>query len=444
MAVGPSLRDSAYALRRLQPTAWTPLLASSVLVGLGVVALACGALFRPDAVAPIVRGDLIHLGGAPLESAFTLMAFASSVVVFRAWSRMFPTPVPTIHALYPLRGASVATRDAGLTLRDSTIAGLLVALWIVPSLLVPGGSLAGWSMLYVAIASLLVGCGAFAGLVLYVRIALRESDGEAAESASRLAASGAPGLAFGLVLLLLLTLKLGVGELLTSLHATSTLPADAVPVTGFGRVSPAARYALGFPMVVALGAFVLAAAARARHGLRDMVHVAAATVVVPELSYDWVDATKTVGDKDSHAMLLAKRDRVRIQRAAPFRLIVAFVIAMVATVMAVWGTTVVLWLGLSLNAAWILLWLRVPDIVHRADTPALRAWDQLLVPHATLRAARRFTMAFAVAPYVVLLLLPSGAAFFAQSYPYAAVFAALSAVALIAHAVVRSVRGNHG
>lgn len=439
MAVGPSLRDSASALQRLQPAHANPRTSAAIILLVAAAALAAGILFRPDVVAPIVRGDLVHLGGAPLESAFTLLAFVSSVVVFRAWSRMFPTPVPTINALYPLRGTTIAARDFLLTLRDSAVACGAVALWIAPSLLVPGGRIAGWSLLYIGVAMLLVACAAYSGLVLYVRVALRATEGEAAETASRLAASGAPGLAFGLVLLLLLALKLGVGELLTSLQATA-----GSELTGWARISVAARYALIAPIAIAIGAVVFAGAARARHGLRDMVHVAAATVVIPELSYDWVDATKTVGATDSHAVLLAKRDRVRIQRAAPFRVIIATGLAIVAATMVLWGNDLVVWLGLGLNAAWILLWLRVPDVVRRADTVALNAWDRLLVTATTLRDARRLTMAYAAAPYLGILLLPSAVAVLVHRDVYTLVFTLLSAAALIAHAAIQTARGTHG
>lgn len=407
---------------------WAPLIGAALVLGIVLRA-------TPESLAATPHGTRIL--GWPLESAFTWSTLLAAFLCFRAWERMFPTSTPSLYTLYPLRSASVVAREIRWTVVDGL--GLLLTLcaWLTPSLISVGSSYLSYAFLFAFFAALITTLLAFSIAPLFVRLTLRDISQAKQSAASRLAATAAPAVAFGLSIALLLIVKLGVEELARFYNMQGLIPGLREQLTlapGTGWAPKSALYALGIPLTVAALAFGFGFPLRVRTWLRDSVHVAAASVITPELSYAWIEAESLRHDQSSPATLLIRRDSERIRRAAPFRVWGAWGVTVFSTLLVVAGAPLTRWIGLLLLSAWILAWLRVPQRVRKAWGPALEQWDHFLVSASDIRKARLGAMARSIAPYVLALLIPGVVYGVVHKSGLPLIFSVLSAVCLVAHA----------
>lgn len=430
----PTLYATSQALRLLDGSqrGWRRLTVWAALAGF---ALVLGVILRATPASLEATAEGTRILGWPLESTFTLSTLLVAVLCFRAWERMFPAELPSVYSLYPLRSLGVVHREIRLVAIDMAGMFLTLCAWLLPSWVSVGRTYVGYAAFYALLASLVAGLLAFAVAPLFVRMALREVQGGGAVAPSRTAVMAAPAAAFGLAIALLLVLKLGTEELARSFEIAPLVTslknlrgAEAVPLP------KASIYAIGLPLLMSVGLFIAAAPLRVRTWLRDAVRVSAATMVTPDLSYAWIQTESLAHGKHSPVALLVRRDSERVRRSAPFRLLGALMIALLATLMVLVGAPLTRWIGLIWTSAWVLAWLRVPLRVRAAWTPALRQWDSLLVSPAMMKRARLLTMMRVTAPYLLALLIPGLTFAFIHKTWVPGVFAALSAVLLIAHA----------
>lgn len=436
----PPLLDASRALRLLDPPAarrralvlWAVIAVIALLFGLSADATA----HRPGLTPSVL--------GWPLEMSFTLSALLAGVLCFRAWERLFPTEVPSLYALYPLRAASVVARELRQGAVDALGMFLVLAAWLIPSAIALRGAVAGYILAYDFLAAILTAVLAFAIPSSYVRHlrAASATPGDA-QRAYRRALSAAPALSFGVTITLLLLLKLGMEELARADVAPWALSFGSSDEAGVATSVPrSALVALGIPMFAGVLMFAEGLWCRTRSWLKDIIAVAAASVQLPELSYAWIDARPLSDGRRSKTSLLSHRDRERVHRGAPFRLWVAGGIALVALFFVGLGTATAAWVALGVNTLWILGWLRVPQRVAAVMTPGVSQWDRLLVDDETIRDARRRTMLLAVLPYFVFVSIP-GALFFGRQGVWAAVlFVVACGVLLAVHAAV-SLKGTY-
>lgn len=400
-----------------------------------------------------------------LERAFVWMALASAIVVFRAWERVFPVSIPTLYAMYPLRGGVVAARELQLSLRDALMLAVLTAMWVLPLLFSGGVYEALYGVVYAVVGGLMTGALAFGVPILYVAFSLRQPAMGRQDTAARLMMTSSPAITFGVALVLLLFLKIGLGEY-ALLVGGPGLDADGTTgpmadnlgamTPGEGPQAPDASMivtrglprsvlvGLGVPLLSALSIVVFALWVRAHRWLRDMVRVSSSMVVVPELSYAWIDASALASEHLHPVQLVGRRDAMRLHRRAPFRLAGTIALTAFASLLALFASPEVGWVAIALNAAWIVLWLRLPEALRAMDTTALRHWDQLLLSHDEIVGARRLTALRALAPYAVLLGLPTLLFAFARPHLLVWCFLIFTFVVFIAHAVLRRPRAING
>lgn len=421
-------------------------------------ALVAGA--RLGLSAQSVRSEAI-VGALALDSAFTLFAFLCGVVVFRGWERVFPSSLPTLYTMYPLRGVAIALRELQLALRDGLMVAVLGVCWMLPLAITAGWSHAIYAMVYAALAGIISGALSFAVPVLYASATLRPGPVGLQDGAAKLVVNAAPAVTFGVTLVVLLFLKLGIGEYARLLgegilqvdpNAPPWPVADVDPVPlGLDTSPPPSKaggviprsvlVGIGVPVLGTLALTGLGFLTRARRWLRDMVRVAHAMVLVPELSYAWIDASKTATEGPLNVVaLVARRDATRVHRQAPFRLLTTAALSALAALLAVFAAPSTGWVAIVLAAAWILLWLRLPEVVRRADTEALRHWDILLITREQLVKARQLTLLRVLAPYAALLVLPSLLAAIVHQDALAGGFSCCLLIALVAHAALRRTR----
>lgn len=400
-------------------------------------------------------------GAGALDSAFFILSFLTAVVAFRGWERVFPLQIPTLYSMYPLRGSAVASRELQMALRDGLMVSVLAAMWVIPIAIRQGWDHGFYGILYAIIGGVIAGALAFGVPVLYAALSLRNSDAPNGESTAKLVANGGPAISFGVALLALLFLKIGIGEYAYLLGDALFAPSDSTPPWPVADVEPIPVVApqslpelpksipnsvivgLSVPFIGALTVIALGFFTRSRRWLRDTVRVAHAMVIVPELSYAWIDATKAATGPADPIRLLSRRDALRIHRQAPFRLATTVGLTAIAILFAVVAKGQLPWVVVGLHAAWILLWLRVPESVAQADSVKLREWDALLAPKNAIVRARLATLIQVGVPYLALLILPSlTLAAIEKSLP-AAVVALVLGLALIAHSMIRRPRPFH-
>lgn len=417
---------SAPRARRSFLIAWGSCLGASILAGSILRATPENLLAGPNGIRAL---------GWPLESSFVLSTMLALVLCFRAWERMFPAHVPSLYTLYPLRSSAVLSRELQGLLRDAICALTILVGWQLPSWILLRASQIGYALFYALVATLVMSALAYGTPVIFVRSALRTTEPSTKIRASQVAANSAPALSFGVTVSALLLLKLGVEEVARALEFHAMLP---TLVKNFRAqeawLTKSAVVALCTPLAVALGVLVYGLVLRLRHWLSDSMRIAAAMVITPELSYAWIDAEHQRTGHASPGMLLYRRDVVRIQRAAPFRLWLVGGAALLTTLIALFGAPLTRWVALGIFASWILLWMRVPDRVQASWSTALREWDQLLVDVRTIHRSRTFTMARVIAPYGALLLVPALVYSLWSSDWLPLVFTAAWCFALIAHA----------
>lgn len=400
-------------------------------------------------------------GAVALDSAFYILSFLTAVIAFRGWERVFPLQVPTLYAMYPLRGSAVASRELQLALRDGLMVSVLAAMWVIPVAIRHGWDHGFYGILYAIIGGVIAGALAFGVPVLYAAVSLRNSEAPNGESAAKLVANAGPAISFGVGLLALLFLKIGIGEYAYLLGDALFSPNETAPPWPVADAEPIAISSppilpeipssipnsvvvgLCVPFVGALIVIALGFLTRSRRWLRDTVRVAHAMVIVPELSYAWIDATKAAKGPADPARLLSSRDVLRIHRHAPFRLATTVGLTAVAVLFAVLANGQLPWVVVGLHSAWILLWLRVPESVVQADSVKLREWDALLAPKSAIVRARVTTLVQVCAPYLGLLILPSITLAAVGKSLAAALVAVVLGLSLIAHAIVRRPRPFH-
>lgn len=428
------LLDANRALRLLDPPGarrrvllfWAAIALVALLFGISAAAGADG-FSQPST-----------LLGWPLEMSFTLSALLAGVLCFRAWERLFPTEVPSLYALYPLRGASVVARELRLGFFDALGMFVVLAVWLIPVAFGLRGGTVGYILAYDFIAALLTALLAFAIPSSYVRHLRKASSTPGdAQRTMRRALSAAPALSFGVTITLLLLLKLGMEELARAELAPWALLFERADEAGNAAPVPrSALVALGIPLLAGALVFAEGLWRRTRSWLKDIIVVSAAAVELPELSYAWIDARPLGDSRRSKAALLSHRDRERVHRSAPFRLWGAGGITLVALFFVALGTNTAAMVALGVNTLWILGWLRVPQRVVEVMTPGVTQWDRLLVDDETIRDARRLTMLRTLFPYFALVSLP-GALYFGRQSVWAAVaFVLVCALLLAVHAVV--------
>lgn len=400
-----------------------------------VLSALAGSILRatPDNLAAGPNG--VRALGWPLESGFVLSTMLALVLCFRAWERMFPANVPSLYTLYPLRSSAILSRELKGLLRDAICVLTILVGWQLPSWALLRAPQIGYAALYALFATMVMAALAYGTPVIFVRSALRSTEPTTKIRASQIAANSAPALSFGVTVSALLLLKLGVEEVAHALNFQAMLPTLLKNYRAQEAwLTKSAVVALCAPLALAIAVLGYALILRARHWLSDSMRIAAAMVITPELSYAWIDAEQGRAQSASPSTLLYRRDVVRIQRAAPFRLWLVGGASLLTALIALLGGPLTRWVALGIFANWILLWMRVPERVQASWTAALREWDWLLVDAAAIRRSRQLTMARIIAPYAALLLLPAlvYSLWFTDWLPL--VFTAAWCLALIAHA----------
>lgn len=380
-----------------------------LLVALMVGALLAGALWAPAEFAPLVRGDVVSAGGVPVDSGFTLLAFAAGVVAFRTWERMFPARLPTLWIMYPLHGSVIAWRELRTALTEGTIAGALVALVWLPALVVqPTNPQLIAGICYALIGGYVLGGLAFALPVAVAHWTLKQSP-TASDAAARLAVSAAPAASFGGSLVILLLFKLGVDELVLRSLADSRDAAAIVLELGPVHVSRAAVAVLLSAILLTKALVLTGLVLRARRYLHDAVRLSAALDRQPDLSYAWITADRLEAAADrSEEALVSFRERARFTRRAPFRLLGTVSLSVLATVLVfALGSEVARLVVTLLLVAWLLPWLRIAWRFVEQYGPQEREADALLLsPHAVARGRRR--AALRTCAFYALFVLPAG------------------------------------
>lgn len=410
----------------------------------GIAMLVGGAMLGPQEYGPLVRGGVTSAGGIPVDTGFTLLAFAAGVVAFRAWERMFPAKLPTLWVMYPLRGSVIAWREVWRALAEGTVAGLLVALVWVPAWVVePTNPQLIAGMVYALLGGYAVGALAFALPVVVAHWTLKQS-ATASDAAARLAVNAAPAVSFGGALVFLLLLKLGFDELVLQSIASVAEPSIVFEWLGV-RFSRAALAVLGVAILLAKLIALTGLSLRSRRYLHDAVRLAAALDRQPDLSYAWItsDRLEAAADRSDQA-LVSFRERARFIRRAPFRFIASLALAVSATVLcfaltsevarAVVALLLVAWLGPWLRVAW-----RFNEQYRHNEHEA----DALLLdPAVVLRGRRR--AALRMCGIYALFALPAGAvACWQHSDMLVAILCALSAL-LIALSPFFALRRSDG
>lgn len=404
------------------------------------LALVGAFVLRADPTLPASPSLDVRILGAPMESIFTLSTLCAGVMAFRGWERLFPAKVPSLYALYPLHNVVVVARDVRLSGVDGLGILLILVAWQLPSSVVFGWAMSSYVFLYAALAALVMAGMSFALPIAIVRHA--GSFGKARTVRNNIV-QVAPAITFGVVIVLLLLLKLGVEELArgAGLEPLSVYVrrGDSAPI-----IPPnAAVWALGIPLILSSLAFVFSAVTRVRRWLKDMIFVSSTLQEEPNLSYGWIQAED--GDKTvAHWRLLVHRDVERFQRSAPFRHVVTWIFCAVASFAAFYGSDSFAVAMVGLMTIWGLAWLRIPQKVHESQSVELLAWDRLLVDDATIGRARRWTMIRIVLPYALATILP-GVLYFCRDghWVAAAAFALVCVAILIAHAVFALKDSHH-
>lgn len=379
------------------------------LAALVLAALLSGALWAPDEFGPLVRGEVISAGGVPVDTGFTLLAFAAGVVAFRTWERMFPARLPTLWIMYPLHGSVIAWRELRSALAEGTLAGALVALVWLPSLVVqPTNPQLIAGVCYALIGGYVLGGLAFALPVVVAHWTLKQSP-TASDAAARLAVSAAPAASFGGSLVVLLLFKLGVDELvLRSLPATRDAAAILLEL-GALQISRAAAAVLLSAILLTKGLVLTGLVLRSRRYLHDAVRLSAALDRQPDLSYAWITADRLEAAADrSDEALVSFRERARFTRRAPFRLLGTVTLSVLATVLVFALTNEVARLVVTLLlVAWLLPWLRIAwRYVEQYGAQEREADALLLSKRAVERGRRRATLR--TCAFYALFALPVG------------------------------------
>lgn len=382
------------------------------------------------------RIDGVRVLGWPLESGFALSTLLALVICFRTWERMFPTNVPSIYTLYPLRSSAIVSRELKALGRDAALIFTLAVAYQLPSWVLLRAPQVGYAMLYGLLSTAVMVACAYGVPVIFVRSALRSSDPMQKVSASHVAANSAPAISFGVTVSVLLLLKLGVEEIALALEIHPLIPAL---IRNFKAQEPwltkSAAVALFIPLLIAISALAFGIFLRLRHWLNDSMRVAAAMVLTPELSYAWIDAEAHRHGNASPHRILYRRDVVRVQRAAPFRLWLVGGASALTCLTVLWAAPLTRWIALLVFCGWVLLWMRVPLRVAESWTRALWEWDRLLVDVRVIRRSRIAAMTHILAPYAVFLLIPALVYSVLRKDWLPLIFTSACCVALIAHAV---------
>lgn len=213
---GAATRRLLALLRERRPRALGPASFGAVVAASAAV----GTLLAPQELAPTRAGNVTHWGGWALESAFAGMVLAAALVTFRAHEILFRSHDAGALRVLPLSPGAVAADRLRVTLSDSLFAGLIVASFVAPALLRPGGELAVASLAFVVVSA---ACAAFIGFGTIAGAAAATAESGVARS--RPASSAAafhmgPGVAFGACAACFLLLKLGFEEPLRQLDGS--------------------------------------------------------------------------------------------------------------------------------------------------------------------------------------------------------------------------------
>lgn len=427
-----------YASRRalaLPDRSHPALLRYGLWAAFALFALLLGALVRatPESIQAGPGG--MRALGWPLESGFALSTILALIVCFRVWERMFPTEIPSLYTLYPLRSSAVIGRELRGLAYDTVLAATVLIAWQVPSWIILREPQMGYAMFYGLCASLTIAAFAYGVPVLFVRITLGDASQSGGSNAAQVAANAGPAVSFGVTVTVLLLLKLGVEEVAHALETRALLP---TLLSNFKAqeawLTKSAAVALSVPILLAVLAFILGVFLRLRHWLKDSLNISAATAFQPELSYAWIDAQRTQKRPASPSVLLSRRDTVRIQRSAPFRPWLVGIAALLTTLIAFFASPLTRWVVLCIFNASILLWLQIPAKVSLAWPQRLREWDLLMVSARNVRTSHVLTMTRIAGMYGVFLLAPALAYSLVSTDWLPLVFSALCCVALAAHA----------
>lgn len=399
-----------YASRRAVGLLDAPQLQKQRGIAWGVcfaAALLAGSILRATDENIVGGPQGIRALGWPMESAFALSTILALIVCFRTWERMFPTTVPSIYTLYPLKSSAVIGREIRGTTFDVLCMATVLVAWQLPSWLMMRTPQFGYALIYSVLASLVTASLAYGVPVLFVRSAVRTHDPLRRGASARVAANAAPAVSFGVTVTALLVLKLGVEEVAHALSLQAIVPELLERYRAQESwITRSAAYAVLIPLVVAVIVSAVGIASRLRHWLNDSMRIAAATAFTPELSYAWIDSRAEKQRDANPYMLLMRRDAVRVQRAAPFRLWIVGAVTAITCLIVFMGAPLTQWVALCVFSVWLLLWLRIPSQVSRVWSAALNEWDSLLIDARVMRRARVVTMIRVVVPYGAFLVLP--------------------------------------
>lgn len=428
-----------YASRRAVALLDTPashLWRYGLWAAVGILGLILGSVLRatPESILPGPGG--LRALGWPLESGFALSTILALILCFRAWERMYPTKIPALYTLYPLRSSAVIGRELRALAHDALLCVTFLITWQIPSWILLREPQMGYAMLYGILATLVISALAYGAPVLFVRTTLRDHGGAGAQNAAQIAANAGPAVSFGATVTLLLLLKLGVEEVARALEVKAFVP---TLISNYQNqqawLTKSAAVALSIPLLIALSIFGLGVLLRLRHWLKDSMRVSAATAFQPELSYAWIDAQRTQKRPASPSALLRRRDTERVKRSAPFRPWIVGIATLITTLIALFASPLSRWVVLCIFNAWILLWLQIPAKVHAVWPASLREWDRLMVSARAIQTAHTLTMTQIVGLYAIFLLLPALAYSVVSTDWLPLVFSGLCCVALVAHAV---------
>lgn len=401
-----------------------------------IAALILGVWLMPTPDGLLARADGVRVLGRPLESAFALSTILALIVCFRTWERMFPTTIPSIYTLYPLRSSAIVGRELKALASDALFILAVACAYQLPSWIVLRAPQVGYAVFYALLSTGVIAATAYGVPTIFVRSALRSTDSTPKISASQVAANIASAASLGVTVSVLLLLKLGVEEFALALNLDAFVPAL---VRNFRAqeawMTKSAAVALLVPLAASIGVLLMGVFLRLRHWLSDSMRVAAAMVFTPELSYAWIDAqAQSSGPANPHR-LLHRRDVVRVQRAAPFRPWLVGGASLLTSATLLLAAPLTRWVSLLIFASWVLVWMRLPARVAQTWTRALWDWDFLLVDAKIIRRARATTMARVLAPYAFFLIFPTLAYGIAYKDWLPSIFTAACCVALSAHAV---------
>ncbi len=224
------------------------------------MAVVAGALFVPSTVAPSAAQSATQWGGWAMEASFGISVVAAAWLTFRAMELLYRVEDARALNALPLDGGALARERLGRLGGQALLVGVAAAAFVAPAL-ARGPIVYGALACALAVASSLIAASLSFGITVLAGTTAADPQGamsRASNAASGVAAGGvyqfAPGLAYAVVVGLLLLLKLGLEEPLR------TLLREGAP-----RMTRAGMLGVAAPLAASLAALAAGYRAFAKH-----------------------------------------------------------------------------------------------------------------------------------------------------------------------------------